>query len=66
MMDFVAAAEQLAESSNLKIITKRNGTGQVVNWRVYRAMPDRLVFLGSRASPSALLRIVEHFARAAP
>lgn len=61
-MDFLAAAEQLAEHSNLKIITKRNSTGGVINYRVYRAMPTRLIFLGSRSSPSALLRVVEHFA----
>lgn len=61
-MDFLAAAEQLADRSNLKIITKRNSAGAVINYRVYRAMPDRLVFLGSRSSPSALHRIVEHFA----
>jgi hypothetical protein len=65
-MDFLAAAELVAEQSNLKIIAKRNSAGQVINYRVYRAMPDRLVFLGSRSSPSALHRIVEHFARSSP
>jgi len=65
-MDCLIAARELAATSNLKILPKLNSSGQVINYRVYRAMPDRLIFLGARASQSALLRIVEHFARAAP
>lgn len=65
-MDFLAAAQLLAEKSNLKIIAKRNSAGQVINYRVYRAMPDRLVFLGARTKPSALHSIVEHFTRSIP
>jgi hypothetical protein len=64
-MDFLAAAVRIAERSNLRVITKRNSEGRVITYRVYRAMPTHLVFLGSRSDPSALLSLVENLARGA-
>jgi hypothetical protein len=61
-MDYHAAAVDLAEHWNLKILTKRNSAGQVINYRVYRAMPDRLVFLASRSNDKPLLKVIEHYA----
>ncbi|HKQ24118.1 MAG TPA: hypothetical protein VJT81_06715 [Burkholderiales bacterium] len=63
-MDCLAAANLIAEKSNLKIIARRTSDGEVINYRVYRVMPDRLVFLCSRADQKDLLRIVEHYAKA--
>lgn len=55
-------AFDLAASHRLKVITRYNTAGDVIHWRVYRVMPARLIYLGSRVSPSALLRFVRELA----
>lgn len=56
-------AQIIARAHHLRIVGKRNSRGGVQEYRVFRALPDRLVWLGSRTTEAATLVFVERLAR---
>lgn len=56
-------AQNIARRARLKIVGKRNARGNVQEWRVFREMPGRLVFVGARTTEAATLALVEKLAQ---
>lgn len=58
----LAEARKIAARSNLVVVPKRSASGGVRNYKVFRKMPDRLVFLGEKVDETALLALVKRLA----
>ena len=51
-------ANRIATRAGLRITSPRPSV-----WNLFRSMPDRLVFIGQRVSPAALLALTKKVAR---
>lgn len=61
----IEQAQLLARKHRLKVVGQRSASGGVREWRVFREMPGRLVFVGSSVSEAGALAIVKRAAASA-